>query len=221
MAMTELRDHPRIRPAVPPEGIPTSLPYRRLLQTGAWVVPLAVALAVGTALLVISRQIPTYRSSATVALVPGATVAGETDLLRSLETLERRTVIATFAQIPAAQRIREAAARDVSLPADSLPEYRSQGFVVPNTNLIRIEVHGPDPARATALANALVASTAAEAKAMYRVFDMTTLNRAVRPATPEAPRPRRALALAVILGAFLGLAATYLVVRPPFPGARA
>ncbi|HEV8304524.1 MAG TPA: hypothetical protein VGQ25_06180 [Gemmatimonadales bacterium] len=178
-------------------------------------VPLVLALSVGTAVVTTSRQTPTYRTSATLAVVPNATIRDGAELLRSVETLDRRTVIATFAQIPSTERIRVTAARDVALQADSLGDYVSQAFVIPNTNLIRIEVAGPDPARAAAFANALATTTTSEAKAMYRVFDMTPLAAAVRPTVPVAPNPRRAIALAAILGAFLGIAATYLLVRPP------
>lgn len=217
MGVSELRDHLRIRPA-PLPGSPGGAPlYGRWLRTGSWVVPIMLALSVGTALIVTSRQTPTYSSAATVALVPSVSIADGPDLLRSLETLERRTVIATFAQIPLADRIRQAAARDISLPADSLAGYHALAFVIPNTNLIRIEVEGPDPARTAALANALVTATAVEAKAMYRVFELTALARAGRPTAPVAPNPKRAVALAAILGVFLGLAATYLLVRPPRP----
>jgi capsular polysaccharide biosynthesis protein len=185
-------------------------------------VPLVLTLSVGTAAVVTSRQTPTYRGSTTLVLVPGAAIQDGPELLRSLETLERRTVIATFAQIPSTERIRAAAARDVALQPDSLGYYRSQAFVIPNTNLIRIEVEGPDPARTAGFANALATRTMAEAKAMYRVFEMTPLAAAVRPTVPVAPNPRRAIALAAILGAFLAIAATYLVVRPAtWPGALA
>ena len=185
-------------------------------------VPLVLALSVGTAAIVTSRQTPTYRASATLVLVPSAAIRDGPELLRSLETLERRTVIATFAQIPSTERIRVAAARDVALQTDSLGDYLSQAFVIPNTNLIRIEVEGPDPAHAAGFANALATTTMAEVKAMYRVFEMTPLAPAMRPTVPVAPNPRRAIALAAILGAFLGIAATYLLVRPKSsPGALA
>jgi capsular polysaccharide biosynthesis protein len=183
-------------------------------------VPLVLALSVGTAVVATSRQTPTYRTSATMAVVPNVTLRDGADLLRSIETLDRRTIIATFAQIPSTERIRVAAARDVALQPESLGSYVSQAFVIPNTNLIRIEVAGPDPARAAALANALATTTTSEAKAMYRVFDMIPLAAAVRPSVPASPNPRRAIALAAILGAFLGIAATYLFVRPTSaPGA--
>lgn len=213
MGVTELRDHPRPRPAPPPGPGPGLPPYRGWLSTGLWIVPVVLALSVGTAFVATSRQAPTYRTSATVAVVPNATIRDGAELLRSLETLERRTVIATFAQIPATEPIREAAARDLKLVPDSLDHYRTQAFVIPSTNLIRIEVEGPDPARATAFVNALVIATAKEARALYRVFEMTVLAGAVQPARPVAPNPRRALALAAILGAFLGIVATYLFQR--------
>jgi capsular polysaccharide biosynthesis protein len=183
------------------------------LREGLWIVPLVLALSVGTALVATSRQTPTYRTAATLVVVPGASIPDGPELLRALETLERRTVIATIAQIASTEKIREAAARDVALGPESLRDYRTAAFVIPNTNLIRIEVEGPDPVRATALANELVGAAAVEAKALYRVFEMTALVDAVRPAGPVAPNPKRALALAAILGTFLGIVATYLFLR--------
>lgn len=211
--VTELRDHARARPALPPAPGPDLPPRGRWLRVGLWIMPVMLTLSVGTAFLVTSRQTPTYRSSATVAVVPSVTISEGPELLRSLETLERRTVIATFAQIPATRRIREAAARDVGLAADSLPAYHLHALVIPNTNLIRIEAEGPDPARTAALANALVITTATEARSLYRVFELTAVADAVRPAGPVAPNPRRAIALAAMLGAFLGVVATYLFLR--------
>lgn len=217
MAVTELRDHVRARPAPRPGPGPDLPLYRRWLSAGLWIVPLVLALSVGTAFVVTSRQTPVFRTTATVAVVPSAAIREVPDLMRGLETLERRTVIATFAQIPSTERIREAAARALTLQRDSLPYYRTQAFVIPNTNLIRIEVEGPDPVRATALANALVSTTTVEAEAMYRVFEVTALAGAVPPTGPVAPNPRRALALAAILGAFLGIAASLLFVRLKSP----
>jgi hypothetical protein len=222
MGVTELRDPVRARPAPQPmlaHGAPAN---RRWLSAGLWILPLVLTLSVGTAYIVTSRQTPTFRSSATLVLVPDARILEGPDLLRSLETLERRTVIATFAQLPSADRIRLAAARDIGLRPDSLGYFPSQALVIPNTNLIRIEAEGPDAVRAAAFANALAAVTTAEATAMYRVFAMTTLTAAAQPTAPVAPNPRRAVALAAILGAFLGVAATYLLVQSrTSPGALA
>ena len=212
MGVKDLR-HLQAWPASPPGRGLGSSPFLRWLTTGLWIVPLVLTLSVGTAFLITSRQTPTYRSAATLAVVPSAAIQDGPEVLRTLETLERRTVIATFAQIPTTARVRAAAARQLALGPESLPDYQTLAFVIPNTNLIRIEVQGPDPARAAALADALVSTTAAEAKAMYRVFEMSALAPAVQPTAPVAPNPRRALVLAAILGAFLGVVATYLLVR--------
>ena len=214
MTVTELRDQVRVRPAPQPGPMRDTSPDRRWLRAGLWIVPLVLVLSVGTAYVVTSRQTPIYRGAATVAVVPGATVADGADVLRSLETLERRTIIATLAQIPPTQRIQSTAARDVALQPDSLGYFASRAFVIPNTNLIRIEVEGPDPERAAALANALASVTTAEARSMYRVFELTPLAAAVRPTVPVAPSLRRATVLAAVLGLFLGVAATYLFARP-------
>ena len=72
MVVTELRDPVRARPAARPGPARDVPPLRGWLRMGLWMVPLVLALSVGTAAVVTSRQTPTYRGSATLVLVPSA-----------------------------------------------------------------------------------------------------------------------------------------------------
>lgn len=186
--------------------------YRYWLTTALWIVPVLMTLSAGTAVLLTSRQTPVYRSSATLAVVPNTAIQEVPELLRGIETLERRTVIATIARLPSMTVVRETAAQTLDGSAVP-PDYSARGAVVPNTNLVRVEVEGSDPDRAAAFANALGGAVAAQAQAMYRVIELRTLAAAVPPAGPAAPNPKRALVLALVLGGVLGVAATYLFVR--------
>ena len=217
MQTLEILERPRDTAPALSKHTQTVGPYRRWLAA-LWIVPIVIALAAGAAVLVASRQAPVYRSTATIAAVPGSAIREIEQVLRGIETLERRTVIATIARLPSTARIRAVAAGALG-QSDSLAGYSAHSSVIPNTNLIRIEVEGPDPVQAASFANALGNATATEVQAMYRVIEMSMLTDAVPPALPAEPNLRRALVLAVVLGAFLGVAVTYGFVRLSDPRA--
>ncbi len=173
--------------------------------------------AVGSTAFFTSRQQPVYRATTMLVVTPNTRVEEVADIMRGLETLERRTVLATFARIPMAPEMLPAAAERLERDTAELASYRIAASVVPSTNIIRIDVDGPAPHLAADMANAAAAQTRDEAGSIYRIFTMRTLAEA-RPGTrPVHPDPRRNLTVAVILGAFAaGLAVFALdrVLRP-------
>ena len=180
---------------------------RRLAQAlrrGWWVVTLALAASLATATFLTARQERVYRASATLVVAPHESVAETADVLRSLETLERRSVIATFARIPGAPEARAATAQRLA-DVSGLSGFRLEASVLPNTNILKIDVEGPDPERVAAVANAAAEVTRDEIRALYRIFTARTLSRAVKPAKPVHPDPRRNYVVAGLLGVLLGL----------------
>ena len=193
--------------------MPTSDLYRRALRRRWWTILLAVVIALGAAAWATSRQEPVYQASTTMAVVPNAQVSGTEEVLRSLDTLERRTVVATFARIPGTAETREAAARRLGLDGRQLRAYRVRASVLPNTNLIKLDVEGPDGRTAAAVANAAAEVTRLEAGQMYRIYTMHTLEKAVPARRPIQPVPARNYLVAGLLGLFLGAGTAVLVER--------
>lgn len=191
--------------------------YRRAFTRRWWVVLLAAALAVAAAAWATSRQRPVYRASTTMAVIPNSEVSGTEDVLRSLDTLERRTVVATFARIPSAAETRVDAARRMKVPDRDIRSYHIRASVLPNTNIIKVDVEGPDPRLVAAVANAVAATTRREARSMYRIYTMHTLEKAVPSRRPIHPTPGRNYLVAGILGLFLGIAAALLIERLSAP----
>lgn len=155
-----------------------------------------------------------YHATTTAVVIPTPEVEGAADILRSLETLERRSVIATFARIPATAEALAVAARGLGRAAGDFRAYKVDASVLPETNILRIDVEGPDAGAASALANALAAATKQEIRSLYRIFTLRTLTRAAAPprrSTPDADRragrPRSVILIGVdTLGAaHLGL----------------
>ena len=183
--------------------------YGRLIRQGWWIGLLGLLASLAAAAVATSRQRPVYRASTVVVVTPNSDVEGTTDILRSLETLDRRSVIATFARIPLTGEALAAAALRLGPTQPELGAYRVEASVLPSTNMIRIDVEGPDGRAAADLANALAAVTKEEVRGLYRIFTLKVLAEARAASRPALPDLRRNLVVAGILGLFLGVAAAF------------
>ncbi len=183
--------------------------YWNAIRRGWWIVAVAIVAAVLVAAGAMGMTEPTYRASTLVAVTPSATVTDAGDILKALETLERRTVIATFARIPGTPESREAVSMREGIDAKILRAYHADGSVLPSTNIIRIAVEGPDPRVAARYANALAEQTAAQARGMYRIYTMKVLETATPGSRPIRPDRRRNYLVAVAAGLLAGLAAAF------------
>ncbi|HUO85874.1 MAG TPA: Wzz/FepE/Etk N-terminal domain-containing protein [Thermoanaerobaculia bacterium] len=177
----------------------------RALARGWWIVLLALVVALAVAAWLTGRERPTYSAEALMVVVPSTEVEDTDDLLDSIEALERRTVVATFARLPRSPQILDDAARRMGVERRDLRSYWVGGSALPNTNLIRIEVLGPDGERAAVLANAVADATRREARRLYRVYSLRDVARAEPPRRPVRPDRGRNLAVAAVLGLFVGV----------------
>lgn len=188
-----------------------TIDYAAALRRNA-VVALAVAAAtLITTLLVTAMQQRIYEAEAQLIVAPGGQTTDAENTIRSVETLDRRTVVATFARIASTPEVRNAAAERAGIPRNRAGSFHAHGSVVPNTNIIRIEADGPEPKLVAALANEAAALTAQQAQDLYRIYTLRFLSRASAPEGPASPDKRRnlliGLTLAVFLGAIAALAA--------------
>ncbi len=187
----------------------TSPSHLEPLRRGWWVGVLTLAVALAACRFLTARQSPQYRSAVKVVVGPDPGLAETSEILRTLETLERRTVLATFAELSQSPQVREQAAIAMGVAVPDLRPYRLSAAIVPNTNVIRIVSEGPAPERAADLANAVASVFGAEAGRLYRPFAIESLTRASAAGRPFLPDPRRNLVVAGTLGLFLGLGLAY------------
>lgn len=185
---------------------PMEHPVLGVFRRRWWMVAVAWALTMAATLLFTSRQAPVYRASTSLVVVPDTTIQDAADVLRSLDTLDRRTIIATFAKLPSTPETRSAATETLGLPAGDLADYTVLAGVVPNTNIIKIDVDGADPERAAALCNALAGVVGASAPRLYRIFALQVIERAVPRRRPVRPDMRRNLVVGAIVGLLVGAA---------------
>lgn len=176
----------------------------RALRRGWWLALVVAGVTVLASWAVSARERPVYKASASLVATPSSDLSKSDDVLDAIETLERRTIVATFSKIPTAPDTRESAAQRMGVDPTEIRRYWIGASVLPNTNVIRIDVLGPDPERAAAVADAVAAATRDEARHLYHVFTLRRLARAEAPRSPERPDPQRAIAVGGIVGLFLG-----------------
>jgi capsular polysaccharide biosynthesis protein len=180
-----------------------------------WVPAVMVAVGLVAAYVWTARQTAVYRASALLVVVPDGQIEADGDILRSLDALERRTLLATFARLPSTREQRRAAAQVLQRRPEALSAFRVGAAVVPNTNLIRIDVDGPDPAVASQLANTAGDLTAADVRALYRIYTMRPIAAAEPPPRPLYPDRRRNYVVSALLGLFVGMVAAVTVPHGP------
>jgi capsular polysaccharide biosynthesis protein len=182
-----------------------TIDYAGALRRHAGLAAIVAAVTLLTAVLTTSLQKRVYESAAQLVAAPAARTTDTSDVIRSVETLERRTVVATFARIASTAEVREAALQRAQVSGADAERYHVRGAVVPNTNILRVEASGPDPDRVAAVANAAAVMTAQRAETLYRVYSLQVLSRAMPAAAPAYPDRRRNLLVGITLAVFLGV----------------
>ena len=195
----------------------TSITSRSKVLQRWWLVLLVMLASVAVAAWLTARQEPLFRASSSLVVVPNTSLKDPTHILRSLETLERRTIVATLAAIPSSADALKQAAESLEIDASSLQDYRIRGSVTPQTNIIRIEVTGPNRAQVAQLANELADASVKYGRSMYRIYAMRPLARAGAMGTSIHPDPKRSILVALVIGLVLGL---FAAVLPDLPGLR-
>lgn len=188
----------------------SSQSYLRALRQWWWIVVAALIISVGTTAVLTARQPRIYRAKTIQVVVPNSSVEGTADIIRSIDTLNRRNVLATIAQIPLASETRTEAERALSLDPRELDRYEVRSLVLPNTNLFRIEVDGPDPERAAEVANVFAAVTQESGRSLYRIYEIETFGKATPVSGAIFPEPRKNLLVGAVLGLFIGAVGAWL-----------
>jgi capsular polysaccharide biosynthesis protein len=151
------------------------------------------------------NTVPIYRASATFLVFPNASLTSSRDVVTSLDTLDRKTVSSTYADIMSSTRVYGEAVQKLKLNPKSLVGYTHTTLVQENSNVLELDIEGSDPEMATLLANNIGQTGINYIKGIYQVFDISFLDQAVRPASPISPQPIRDGAVAAGIGLLLGL----------------
>jgi diguanylate cyclase (GGDEF)-like protein len=178
--------------------------YFQMLQRGWWVVVLAALVAVSVSLGLSYLATPQYQATASFIITPSASLTVGRDVVNSLDTLDRRSIVSTFAEVMNSRRIVSDAAASVGLDEKALEDYKILAVVLPESSVVELDVSGPDPKITADLTNAIGAEAIRFSRGFNQVYDLNFLDTALAPEESFSPQPLRDAGLALLLGAAAG-----------------
>jgi diguanylate cyclase (GGDEF)-like protein len=176
--------------------------YLELLQSNWRAIAIVTLLSSLLSVLISLTTTPIYRATTSFIIFPTENLTSSRDVVSSLDTLEQRSVITTYAEIMSSERVYLNTQGEIG--EDALPYrfYLRSIDIQPESNIFVLHVDGPNHITAAALANQIGEQGIALINSFYEVFDIEILDEAVPATEPIAPRPVRGL-LYFALGGFL------------------
>ena len=178
--------------------------YFRMLQKGWWLIVLATLAAVIISLSFSFATIPQYQASAHLIISPNASLTSGSDVVRSLDTLDRLSTVTTYAEVLGSNRVYEETLGMLQLKASDLVAYTRSAVVLPDSSILEIRISGPNPTLAAELANAISRQMINYTGQLNQVYEVDFLDVATPPLTPFSPQPLRDVSLALVLGLAIG-----------------
>ena len=181
--------------------------YLRMLQRGWWIIIITSLAAVSASLLYSYYTPPVYRATTRFVLTPSAEfLAGvDNNVLSSLATLDRVTIITTYAELLNSPRLQNEALDELHLNKDDLLDYSYNAIVLPDTTVIEFTVDGADPNIVTILANRIGQNAVEYVTRLQQVYAMIVLDPATPPEEPISPLPLRDAGVALVIGLAAGV----------------
>ncbi|MEW6716752.1 MAG: diguanylate cyclase [Chloroflexota bacterium] len=178
--------------------------YIQMLQRSWWIVLLTALSALAVALALTFVATPIYQATARFVVSPTLSLADERDVVRSLEVLDKRSIVVTYAEVLDSYRIYNVTLAALNLTPEQLEDYIYSTVVLPEANILELSVEGPDPQMAMLLANNIGQQAIDYIRQLYSAYEIDFLDPATMPTVPIRPNPIRDASLAFVLGMVVG-----------------
>lgn len=180
--------------------------YFQMLRRGWWIVSLTALIALAVSLGAAYLATPQYKAIARFIVTPGTRLIEGSDVLNSLDTLDRQSVISTYNEVMNSSRIYNDALASLQLqPTIDLEVYSYEAVVAANSSVLELTVSGPDAKLAAELANAIGYQTINFTRQLNQVYNVEFLDLAVPPVVPFSPNLPLIAGLAITLGLVFGV----------------
>jgi len=180
--------------------------YLKLLLQGWWIIALSTLAALIVALVSNFMTTPMYSATARIVVSPNLSQISGSDIIYSLDALDKRSIASTYAELLNSERIFDLTATELKVEPKLRLKYNRSAVVLPDANILELTVEGPDPQTTALLANGISQRSIAQIQGLYRVYDITLMDPATVPTAPFSPQPLRDAGLAGMLGLVLGIA---------------
>ena len=160
------------------------------------VIALTVAAALVLALILASALPSKYRATAVGVVAPLTGSLTPSEAFHGVEALDRRSVVATVAALP-------------TTAWSQRRDYDISAAVLPNTNLVRIDVDASSPEMAASVANTTLNELGAQTTSMFKYYGVTPVTRALPPKSAVSPHRTRIVAAGLLIGLLLAVGVVY------------
>lgn len=180
--------------------------YFRMLQRGWWIILLTAMVGLSASLGLSYVAVPQYEASALYILSPSASITSKNDVVDSLDTLDRPSITATYAEILNSSRIFVSACNLIGYdPTLISKDYKVRTVVLPESSVLALTVQGPDPQLVTTLANATGQEAISFSRSLNQAYELNILDNAIVPDAPFSPQPLRDSVVGFVLGLAVGM----------------
>ncbi|NMC53950.1 MAG: diguanylate cyclase [Chloroflexi bacterium] len=179
--------------------------YLRMIKTGWWIVLLTIFSALNVALVVDYFATPQYQATARLIVVPNTTMVTTQNLVNSLATLDRPSIVNTYSEVLNSSYLYESTISQFNLTVEEFEEYTQQAIVLPDSNIIELTITGPNPNICAGWANSVAQKAIDYVNNTYQVYQLNFLDKAISDPVAISPQPLRDIGLAVALGLIFGV----------------
>ena len=132
--------------------------YFRMLQRGWWLIILVALVALSASLAYSYLAVPQYQATARFIISPGSLLTSDGDaraVIDGLDTLDRPSIVATFAEVMNSRRILAEAIGYLQLKNFDITKYTIQAVALPESSVMELTITGPNAKTVTDLANGI------------------------------------------------------------------
>jgi len=178
--------------------------YLRMLQKGWWIILLVALVAVASSLVISFLTPPLYSATARFIITPSPSLKTSVEVINSLNTLDRASVVATYVEVMNSDKILADSIAFINVSSDLIKDYTVQAVALPSSSVLELTVTGPDPKLAAELSNAIGQQTIVFSNNINFILSISFLDTATQPITPISPRPLSDAGIALMLGLVAG-----------------
>ena len=178
--------------------------YLRMLQKGWWIILLTTLVALASSLVVSFLTAPRYSATARFIIIPSPSLKTSSEVINSLNTLDRVTVVSTYVEVMNSNKILADSLASLNVDRSSIDDYTVQAVALPSSSVLELTVTGSDPKLVADLSNAIGQQTIVFANSISFILSINFLDTATPPTVPLTPQPLRDALFALVIGIVVG-----------------